>query len=122
MIEYGKTCKDYAAAADRVGFSKQEITTICKKCTVPHNYGVRLRVSVPTECHLFNAIISRFAVKELPPPPVRPCDFIVGACRDYVGAVFAWSRAKKICVGCAGSGRVPGVPGCALYDERNKQK
>lgn len=121
MIKYGKTCKAYAAAADRVGFHRMTIASICKKCTVPHCFGVRMSAKVPTECNLFNAIISRFTVKELTPAP-RPCDFIVGSCRDYVGAVCAWSRAKKICVGCAGSGRVPGVPGCALYDERNKQK
>lgn len=122
MKKYNAICKDYAAAADRVGFSKKEITGICDKCSVPLAWGRCMRVDTPGECDLFAAIISRYAVKSAPVAPVRPCDFIVGACRDYVGAVFAWSRAKIICAGCAGSGRVPGVPGCALYDDRNKQK
>ena len=121
MKKYNIICKDYAAAADRVGFSKQEITGICNKCTVPLAWGRCMRVDTPGECDLFAAIISRYAVKSAPVAPVRPCDFIPSSCRHYVGSLCAWTRAKTICAGCAGSGQTPGIVGCALYDNRYKK-
>ena len=116
MKKHNTICRDYAAAARRVGFSGADVVRVCSGCGVPLRWGVCVKVA-PGECNLFGAMVERFAV--CPPPPVsaRPCDFITGECREYLSSVGGWGMARKLCAGC--SGARPGSDGCAVSRQIN---
>ena len=120
MKKHTAICKEYAAAARRVGFSAKDVSGVCAGCGVPLAFGKCRRVELPGDCDLFGAVIERCAVKPPPPASVRACDFIGGECRPYISSVpGGWGVARKLCADC--SGARPGSNGCAVMQWRRRK-